>query len=172
MQVQHTSGLLHQASATRPAGGFSPVVVSWAASSTWRGYGLAAVPTVLHAGSTGGQKRVAGRGGDEFRFRNFQLLPGSRTLLRDGRPIDCGSRAFDLLHVLLLSRGNIVSKDDIVSHVWPSTFVEDSNLRYQVASLRRVLGADGDLIKTVQGRGYLFAADASESFGSHLERAA
>ena len=98
----------------------------------------------------------------EFEFGPFRLLPGSRTLLHKEQPIDCGSRAFDLLHVLLLSRGKIVSKDEIVRHVWPTTCVEESNLRFQMASLRKVLGAYRDSIKTIPGRGYLLASELSE----------
>jgi DNA-binding winged helix-turn-helix (wHTH) protein len=62
----------------------------------------------------------------------------------------------------LLSRGKIVSKDEIVRHVWPTTCVEESNLRFQMASLRKVLGAYRDSIKTIPGRGYLLASDLSE----------
>ena len=96
----------------------------------------------------------------EFSFGPFRLLPGSRTLLRDGQPVECGSRAFDLLHVLLLSRGQVVSKDDIVRHVWPTTCVDESNLRFQMASLRKVLGVYRDRIKTIPGRGYLMASQS------------
>jgi DNA-binding response OmpR family regulator len=95
-----------------------------------------------------------------YRFGRFHLLPRSRTLLRDGRPVECGSRAFDLLHVLLMARGELVAKEAIVSHVWPTTLVEESNLRFQMASLRKILGPHRDLIKTIPGRGYLLAAEA------------
>jgi DNA-binding winged helix-turn-helix (wHTH) protein len=98
-------------------------------------------------------------GASEFRFGRFRMLPLSRALLCEGRPVACGSRAFDLLHVLLLSRGTVVTKEAIVKHVWPNTLVEESNLRFQMGSLRRVLGPDRDLIKTVPGRGYLMAVE-------------
>ena len=98
----------------------------------------------------------------DLNFGPFRLLPGSRTLLHEEQPVECGSRAFDLLHVLLLSRGKVVSKDDIVRHVWPTTCVEESNLRFQMASLRKVLGTYRDLIKTIPGRGYLLASDFVE----------
>jgi DNA-binding winged helix-turn-helix (wHTH) protein len=87
------------------------------------------------------------------------LFPRSRLLLREGGPVTLGSRAFDLLLVLLRSRGEVVTKDDIVREVWPHTIVEESNLRFQMASLRNALGEDRDLIKTIPGRGYLFAAE-------------
>jgi DNA-binding winged helix-turn-helix (wHTH) protein len=94
-----------------------------------------------------------------IRFRDFEIRPGDRLLLRDRQPICIGSRAFDLLMVLLRSRGAIVSKETIFRYVWPATTVEESNLRFQVASLRKVLGADRELIKSIPGRGYLFASD-------------
>ena len=95
----------------------------------------------------------------EIHFRRYRLLPRSRMLLRDGRPLDLGSRAFDLLHVLLSCRGTVVPKDDIVRRVWPATVVDDCNLRFQIAVLRKALGKDRDLIKTISGRGYLFVAE-------------
>jgi DNA-binding winged helix-turn-helix (wHTH) protein len=47
-----------------------------------------------------------------------------------------------------------------VKLVWPTTIVEESNLRFQVAQLRKALAHDQDLIKTIPGRGYLFALEA------------
>ena len=91
-----------------------------------------------------------------LRFRQFLLLPSERALLFEGCPVEIGSRAFDLLTLLVRSRGKLVTKNDIVKYVWPSTLVEESNLRFQVATLRRALGNDRDMIKTIPGRGYLF----------------
>ncbi|WP_188311873.1 response regulator [Salinarimonas soli] len=97
----------------------------------------------------------------QTRFRGFELVMGSRVLLRDGVPVEIGSRAFDLLAVLLLARGTIVTKDEIFRNVWPRMVVEESNLRFQMACLRKVLGPDRDVIKTVPGRGYLLADEAA-----------
>lgn len=98
-----------------------------------------------------------------LRFGRFHVHPGARALLRDGKPVEVGSRAFDLLVRLLRSRGQIVSKTEIIAHVWPSIFVEESNLRFQVAQLRKALGDHGAFIKTVPGRGYLLAAAEAEA---------
>ncbi len=92
-------------------------------------------------------------------FRRFRVLPEDRLLLRDGCSVEIGGRAFDLLLVLLRSRGVVVDKSEIVDHVWPSMIVDESNLRFQMARLRRVLGDDRDVIKTIQGRGYLLVSD-------------
>ena len=92
-------------------------------------------------------------------FGHFVALPAARTLLFKGAPVEIGGRAFDLLMVLLRSCGEVVGKEQIVRQVWPTTIVDESNLRFQMAVLRKALGADRDRIKTVTGRGYLFVAD-------------
>lgn len=106
------------------------------------------------------------RGGewDELGFRNYRLLPGARLLLRNGYPVQIGSRAFDILHILARARGTIVGKNEIVEAAWPTTIVEESNLRFQVAQLRKALGKDQDLVKTIPGRGYLLCAESGALF--------
>lgn len=105
--------------------------------------------------------REAKRGSfdDAIRFGRFRAVPHSRQLLLDGRPQEIGGRAFDLLMVLLKSKGRIVSKDEILNEVWPSMVVEECNLRFQVKSLRRALGSQASLIKTIVRRGYMLIRD-------------
>jgi DNA-binding response OmpR family regulator len=106
------------------------------------------------------QDQIADNSGEApIPFRTFVVYPGSRTLSHHGCPVALGSRGFDLLMVLLRARGSVLTKDEILNHVWPSTIVEESNLRFQMACLRKALGKDRDLIKTIPGRGYLFATD-------------
>ncbi|WP_188311968.1 response regulator [Salinarimonas soli] len=88
-------------------------------------------------------------------FRDFALYPRARVLVRGGQPVELGGRAFDLLLVLLQSRGRVVTRDEILTFVWPRTTVEGSNLRFQVMVLRKALGSARELIKTIPGRGYL-----------------
>ena len=111
------------------------------------------------AGSTMPLQQPTVRDVERLYFGRFCAVPCARQLLADGRPVRLGGRAFDLLVLLLNARGTVVSKDEIVNCVWPSISVEESNLRFQIAALRRVLGKDRDLIKTVSGRGYLLAAE-------------
>src|SRR5882724_9143682 len=76
-------------------------------------------------------------------------------------PVAIGSRALDVLGVLVDRHGRLVSKDDIIAAVWPETVVEESNLTVQIAALRRVLDrgrSEGSSIQTVVGRGYRFVA--------------
>jgi class 3 adenylate cyclase len=76
-------------------------------------------------------------------------------------PMAIGSRALDILGVLVGRPGDLVSRDEIIEAVWPGTVVEDSNLNVQIAALRRILDdgrAEGSCIQTVAGRGYRFVA--------------
>lgn len=98
-------------------------------------------------------------GHGDLRFGHYRLVPGARLLLRDGRPVELGGRAFDLLHLLLMRRAMVVTKDDILGFVWPNMIVEESNLRIQVAALRKALGDARHLIRTVPGRGYFLAEE-------------
>ena len=78
----------------------------------------------------------------------------SRQLLLNGEPARLGSRAFDLLAVLLAHRERVVSKQELMDRVWPGLVVEENNLQVHVMTLRRLLGAAA--ISTVSGCGYRF----------------
>jgi DNA-binding winged helix-turn-helix (wHTH) protein len=111
-------------------------------------------------------RRVSSSSGKPIGFGEFIALPAARTLTRRGKTVALGGRAFDLLIVLLRSRGALVTREEIIRYVWPSTTVDESNLRFQMACLRKALGAARDYIKTVPGRGYLFIGDHSEDVGA------
>jgi TolB-like protein/class 3 adenylate cyclase/predicted ATPase len=102
--------------------------------------------------------------GESFLFEGFRL--DRRGLFRRDEggvfvPVATGSRAFDVLRVLITAQGDLVSKDEIMEAVWPGTVVEDNNLTVQISALRRVLDqgrAEGSCIQTAPGRGYRFVA--------------
>ena len=97
-----------------------------------------------------------------LRFGPFTLVPTERRLQRDAARVRLGGRAMDVLIHLARRAGEVVGHKELVAHVWAGAQVEESNLRYQVASLRRALAqADpaGDYIVSVPGRGYTLAAD-------------
>jgi TolB-like protein/DNA-binding winged helix-turn-helix (wHTH) protein/thioredoxin-like negative regulator of GroEL len=95
-----------------------------------------------------------------YEFGPFRLDVRQRQLLRDRNPISIQPKAFEILLVLVRNSENVVLKDDLLSAVWPDTFVEESNLTQNIFVLRKALG-DGDggrrYIITVPGRGYRFA---------------
>jgi DNA-binding winged helix-turn-helix (wHTH) protein len=89
-------------------------------------------------------------------FGRFRVLLRRRQLLADGVPVELGTRAFDLLVVLLEADGLLLSKEELLSRVWPGIVVSEENLKVQVSALRKALGADRDVIRTEFGRGYRF----------------
>jgi predicted ATPase/DNA-binding winged helix-turn-helix (wHTH) protein len=94
-------------------------------------------------------------------FGPFRLLPAKRLLLQGNTPIRLGSRALDILIALVEHPGEVVGKDQLMARVWPNTFVEESNLKFQVSALRRALsdGHDGHrYLATIPRRGYSFVA--------------
>jgi DNA-binding winged helix-turn-helix (wHTH) protein len=74
-----------------------------------------------------------------------------REVLSDGQPVRLGSRAFDILALLVAADGKLVSRDEIMRHVWPATVVEENNLSVQINAIRRALGAERDRIRTESG---------------------
>src|ERR1700685_727887 len=98
-------------------------------------------------------------------FGPFRLVAAQRLLLEGDKPVRLGSRAFDILAALVERAGEMVSKEELIARGWPTTFVEETNLKIQVSALRRALGdgqGDNRYITTVVGRGYNFVAPIRE----------
>jgi len=91
-------------------------------------------------------------------FGRFRVLLRQRRLVAGGVPIELGTRALDLLLVLLEADGSQVTKDELLSRVWPGIVVAEENLKVQISALRRALGEDREFIRTEFGRGYRFTA--------------
>jgi non-specific serine/threonine protein kinase len=92
-------------------------------------------------------------------FGRFSVLPHRRELLAEGRPLELGGRAFDVLMVLIEASGAVVSKDALIERVWPNRVVEENSLQAQISALRRAFATDRDLIRTIAGRGYQFTGE-------------
>lgn len=96
---------------------------------------------------------------DAFSFGPFRLYPGQRTLRKDGTVVSLGSRAFDMLVAMVEHNGTVLTPEELMAIAWPGLIVEDSNVRVQVANLRRTLGCGRDgarYVANVAGRGYCF----------------
>jgi DNA-binding winged helix-turn-helix (wHTH) protein len=89
-----------------------------------------------------------------------------RLILDGDRPLRMGGRALDILQVLIERAGTVVSKEELIARVWPTSVVEDINLRVHIAALRRALG-DGvqgqRYIVNVPQRGYRFVAPVAHA---------
>jgi predicted ATPase/DNA-binding winged helix-turn-helix (wHTH) protein len=92
-----------------------------------------------------------------------------REVCLDGRKVPIGSRAFDILALLIAAGGGLVSKDEIMRSVWPTTVVEKNNLQVHISALRRAFGDERERIATVPGRGYRLIMQAD--LGAHAAAA-
>jgi predicted ATPase len=102
----------------------------------------------------------------ELSFGPFHLVVSEKLLKRGGEPIKLGSRALDILIVLISAPNETVSENELLSRVWRDVAVEESSLRFHMASLRKVLG-DGKegarYIESLPGRGHCFVAPVARS---------
>lgn len=117
----------------------------------------------MHAERRDGRGHLvhADAGMQAYSFGPFRVVPYSRLLERRGSPVTLGSRAFDLLCLLISRPGEVVTKRELMAGVWPNATVEDGNLRFHVCVLRRALGEHQCGIRyvvNVPGRGYCFVA--------------
>jgi DNA-binding winged helix-turn-helix (wHTH) protein len=100
----------------------------------------------------------------EVSFGPFHLFPTQFLLLEGDKPVFLGSRALEILTVLLERPGELVSKQELMARVWPNVFVGPNNLTVHMCALRRTLrdGRNGNrFIINVPGRGYSFVASVA-----------
>ena len=118
-------------------------------------------PTGQHNPGTLGDHAAPSPADTTLEFGRFRILTRRRQLLADGVPVELGTRAFDILMVLIDADGALVTKDELLGLVWPGIFVDASNLKVQISALRKALGGDRDFIRTEFGRGYRFTVAIS-----------
>jgi DNA-binding winged helix-turn-helix (wHTH) protein/Tfp pilus assembly protein PilF len=90
------------------------------------------------------------------------LDPIRRSLTRNGIPVALTPKAFDTLCYLAENPGRVVSKDELLSALWPGRVVEEGNISQTIFTLRKALNDGGDaerFIVTAPGRGYRFTAE-------------
>jgi len=103
-----------------------------------------------------------------YEFGPFRLETREHRLVRDGRPVPLTGKAFSTLCALVGRHGTLVSKQDLMTAVWPETVVEENNLDRNISTLRKALGEqlNGEpFIETVPRVGYRFIAPVTE--GGH-----
>jgi len=99
-----------------------------------------------------------------YRFGGFTLDHDTRQLLSNGDEIHLSPKAFDLLALLVANRDRAVSKAELQQRLWPSTFVEETNLATLAAEIRRALrdsAANPKFVRTVYGFGYRFVGEVT-----------
>ena len=85
-----------------------------------------------------------------------------RTVSVDGRRVDLSGRQFELLEVFLRSRGEILTREQLLEQVWGLSFDPGTNVvDVYVGYLRKRIGAER--IETVRNRGYRLRSTRSET---------
>lgn len=100
------------------------------------------------------------------RFDQFELDGGKFELRKNGAILAMEPQVLTLLLLLVANRHRLVTKDDIVEHVWQGRIVSESAISSRLKSARRALGDSGEdqrLIRTIHGKGYRFVGDVEET---------
>ena len=103
--------------------------------------------------------------GPKYEFGAFRLDPSERLLMRDGEPVPLAPKVFDTLTALIEDSGRLLEKEELMSKLWPDTFVEEATLTRNISDLRKALGESTGkqkFIETVPKRGYRFIAPVKQ----------
>ena len=104
-----------------------------------------------------------------YQFGEFTVDSDQRVLFCQNKPLSLTPKLFDTLLILVENSGRIVRKEELISRLWPDTFVEEANLAWNIQQLRKLLGdnaRDPHYIETVPKRGYRFIAPTEVSDAS------
>ena len=99
-------------------------------------------------------------GREVYKFGEFTLDVEDRSLTKRGQAVGLEPKAFDILVILVRSEGRLVRKSDLLSAVWPDSFVEEGILAVHISHLRKALGGR-QYIETVARSGYRWASDVA-----------
>ncbi|HEX3440085.1 MAG TPA: winged helix-turn-helix domain-containing protein, partial [Pseudolabrys sp.] len=89
-----------------------------------------------------------------YAWDQWEIDLGRRELRSRGVPVPLGGRAFEIVTVLVQSASELVTKDRMMERVWPGAVVGEGTLHVHISAVRKALGQDRAMLKTVSGRGY------------------
>lgn len=89
-----------------------------------------------------------------YAYQGWEIDLAQREVRLRGAPVPVGSRAFEIVEALVEAAGDTINKYDLMDRVWPGAVVEENTLQFHISAVRKALGRDRVLLKTVFGRGY------------------
>jgi two-component system OmpR family response regulator/two-component system response regulator QseB len=105
-------------------------------------------------------RRAHGQPQERLKARGVELDPAARSVHKSGEAIALSTREFDLLHVLMLNAGRVLSRDQLEQQLYAwGQDVESNAVEVHIHHLRRKLGHA--LIQTVRGVGYTLLPPAA-----------
>jgi DNA-binding winged helix-turn-helix (wHTH) protein/TolB-like protein/Tfp pilus assembly protein PilF len=100
-----------------------------------------------------------------YEFGPFRLDAATSQLFSNGKPVPLEPKVFQTLLILVRNWGRLVDRDELMSEIWPDSFVEDTNLARNISILRKALGKAEDgsrYIETIPKRGYRFVGKVTQ----------
>jgi two-component system OmpR family response regulator/two-component system response regulator QseB len=105
-------------------------------------------------------RRAHGLSQETLRVQNITLEPAARCVYRDKEPVTLSAREFDLLQILMLNAGRVLSREQLEQAIYGwGQEVESNAVEVHIHRLRTKLGSD--LIRTVRGVGYVLMREGS-----------
>src|SRR5215510_16441718 len=107
-----------------------------------------------------------------YAYQDWEIDLARRELRLRGARVPIGGRAFEIMEVLVEAAGDTINKYDLMDRVWPGAVVEENTLQFHISAVRKALGHDREMLKTVFGRGYSLLgqwAIKEESAPSHTD---
>lgn len=104
-----------------------------------------------------------------FEWSEWTFEPAEWRLVRATAVVPLPNKSLELLALLLDRAPGLVSKDEILGTVWRDAVVEEGNIAFHIAILRKTLDGEGgaSCIETVRGRGYRFVAPVARREAAH-----
>lgn len=100
-----------------------------------------------------------------YGFNTYRLDTDRLELWRGGKAVAVEPQVFHLLQHLIENRERVVSKDELIEHVWSGRIVSDATLSSRINAARRAVGDSGAqqaVIRTTVRRGFRFVAEVRE----------
>src|SRR5215475_12388234 len=100
-----------------------------------------------------------------YKFGEFAVDVDQRVLLHHEKRVAITPKVFDTLLLLVENSGRLVTKEELMRSLWPDSFVEESNLTFNIQQIRKSLGDNARkpvFVETVSRRGYRFIAEVEE----------
>jgi TolB-like protein len=97
-----------------------------------------------------------------YQFEDYSLDVDRQELRCGTELVDVEPQVLDLLQYLIRNRGRVVSKDDLIEHVWHGRIVSESTLTSRITAARQAIGDSGDhqrLIRTIARKGIRFVGE-------------
>lgn len=103
-----------------------------------------------------------------YEFADFRVDLREKVLSQDGTPVPLTPKVFDTLYILIENSGHLLERDFLINKIWQESFVEESNLTFNIKMLRKALGDDAanpQFIETIPKRGYRFIGKVNKTSG-------